>query len=186
MTTQSIEDKIADLDPDKVDFTDPATWANLIPDDGPADGGAAASTQTAQGDIAASAAAPAAAPAPAAQAPAPAASAPAAAPAPASAAEPSASPAAGPGQDAYVAGVLAADGKTVIPYSVLKTTREQLRASNDRAAQLEEQLEQARRQSTTSQEALAAAKADPGALTDEQIAQIEADFPQLAAPLKAL
>lgn len=188
MTTKSIEDRIADLDPDKIDFTDPAAWASLIPDDGPADGGVGTSGQPAPGDIAAPAAAPMApTPAPAAPAPAPAASAPVASPsAAAPAAEPSAAPAAGPGQDAYVAGVLAADGKTVIPYAVLKSTREQLRESSQRAAELERELDAARKAASTSQEALAAAKADPASLTPEQIAQIAADFPQLEAPLKVM
>ncbi|MFY9479169.1 MAG: hypothetical protein WAQ08_16105 [Aquabacterium sp.] len=188
MTKQSLEDRIADLDPDKVDFTDPATWANLIPDADPADGGAAASNQSAPGDTAAPAAAHAtAASAPAAPAPAPAATAPAAAaPAPAPAVDPSAAPTAGPAQDGYVAGVLTADGKSVIPYTVLKSTRDQLRDSVNRNVQLERELDEARKAASTSQEALAAAQADPASLTPEQIALIESDFPQLAAPLKVM
>lgn len=77
------------------------------------------------------------------------------------------------------AGVFGKDGKTVLSYSVLKGAREEAKAhriareqAEQRAAQLEQQIEDLRAGKKPTED-------EAGDLTPEQLAEMEADFPQL-------
>lgn len=175
MTTEALQARIDALNPDAVDWNDPETYAALgVGKDEPGD----EQGQQEQGDTAQ---APAAAPAPA-----PAAAAPVAAPAPADSSQaPAAAPA--PSEPARVDGVLAKDGKTVIPYGVLAAARNEARTAHQRAEAAEAALAEAQRQATAASSDLAnRAAADPNSLTDAEMAELEQDFPALAKPLKLL
>lgn len=165
--------KTLDSLPDDFNFDDANALAKVM---GEADPDEGAGQQTAPGDTAATqttAPAPAPAAAPAAT---PAA---VATPAPAPAAESSTSPpAAAPATDVTVEGVLAKDGKHVLPYSALQESRRDALLNKRRADELAEANQRL-------QEQLEAAKAgkpidgEP-AMSDEQMAALEKDFPQLA------
>lgn len=133
-----------------------------------------------QGDTAS---APAAAPA------APAAAAPAAAPAavaavaPSAQADGSATPAAAAADPVQVDGVLTKDGKHTMPYAVLQGARREALENRQRA----EALEETNRQLQEQIEALKTGQpSGESEFTAEQLAQVEADFPQLAPYIKTI
>jgi hypothetical protein len=175
MTTETLQARIDALNPDTVDWNDSATYAALgigVDDDEDGQG------QQDQGDTAqASAAAPAPAPA----------AAPVAAPAPAESSQaPAAAPA--PSEPDRVDGVLAKDGKTVIPYGVLAAARRDAQNAHQRAEAAEAALAEAQRQAPAAGTSDLAdrAAANPDSLTDAEMAELEQDFPALAKPLKLL
>lgn len=117
----------------------------------------------------------------------PAAAAPAAAPPPAPAAAPavdsSAPPAAAATEPVQVEGVLTKDGKHTMPYAVLQGARREAILNKQRADQLEEANQQLQAQI----EALkSGAPQGESEFTPEQLAQVEADFPQLAPYIKTI
>jgi hypothetical protein len=87
-------------------------------------------------------------------------------------------------------GVLTKDGKHVIPYSVLATARERQQAAEQRAVELAAQLEALKSTATTATPATPAAAAaaatatDEGALSADELAAIEADFPAIGKLIK--
>lgn len=178
MSTEALQARIDALNPDTVDWNDAATYAALgIGVDDETDGGQGAREN--QGDTAS---APAAAPAPA-----PAAAAPVAAPAPAESSHaPAAAPA--PSDPGPVDGVATADGKRVIPYGVLKAARESAHQANLRAEAAEAALAELQRQAPKpgASDLADRAQADPNSLTDQEMAELEEDFPALAKPLRIL
>lgn len=171
--------KVLDNLPDDFNYEDANALAKVM---GPAATEEGAQTQDPPGDTAATQA-PAPAPAPiAAPAAAPAPVAAAAAPAPA--AESSDPPAAAaPATDVRVEGVLAKDGKHVLPYSALQESRREALTQRGRADELAETNRRL-------QEQLEAAKAGrpidgESAISEEELAQVEKDFPQLAPFVKS-
>lgn len=176
MTTTTIQERIDATDPDKINWNDPGAYAALgIGKDDEDD----QSSEEGQGDT--TTPAPSAAPAPA-----PAAAPAAPAPAPVTSAPPAAEPA--PAPNAAVEGVLTKDGKSVIPYAVLQAARREAREANDRAEQATAALEEARRQAPAAGQSDLAdrAAANPDSLTDQEMAELEQDFPALAKPLRLL
>lgn len=175
-TDTELHSRIDALD-SKVDYSDPATYADLL------GYGAEAELPTevdepSQGDTETTEETTEAAPA-------------AAAPAPA-ATESSATPAAAnpaKDDDGAVAGVATKDGKRVIPYAVLKETRESASQAVARAqelaeanARLQAQLDAAMAGKTSTTTASDAEVT----YTAEQIAEMELDFPEQARQAKAI
>lgn len=177
-TIEQMQERINALNPDTMDWNDAAAYAALGigagDDDGPID-----ESQIEQGDtdVQQAAAAPASAPA----------AAPAAAPAPSeSSAPPAAASASESGEQ--VEGVATADGRRVIPYAVLRQTREEARHFRDENERLRQQLEEATKSAagTGQQDLVARANAAPETLTDEDLAELEQDYPTLSKALKAI
>lgn len=114
--------------------------------------------------------------------PAPAAPAPAESSAPAGAAD---------GGEQQVDGVSTRDGKHVLPYAVLKDTREALAAEKARATELEAALKRmkdeaaAKEAGTSTQSSEAQAQADANLFTDEELAEMEEGLPAVAKIAKA-
>lgn len=104
-------------------------------------------------------------------------------PAPAPAVESSEAPAAAATEPVQVDGVLTKDGKHTMPYAVLQDARRQALENRQRAEALEadkqallEQIEALKTGQPTGQPEY----------TEEQLAQVEADFPQLAPYIKTI
>lgn len=170
--------KTLDSLPDDFNFEDPKALAQVMGEGDPNDEAAAAAGQgdTTATQVTEAATAPAAAPA--------AAPAPAAASAPAPAVESSAAPAAAaPAADVKVEGVLAKDGKHVLPYSALQESRRDALLNKRRADELEEANQRLQAQI----ESLKSGKPIDGApvMSEEEMAQLEKDFPQLAPLMKS-
>ncbi len=182
--TKEIQQRIEEMNPDTVDWNDASTYAALGvgEDDGTAAEGAPLG-DTIEAQAAANAKATAPAPA---------------APEPAKTEEPakvesSETPNAAAQQkpDDQVDGVATRDGKRVIPYAVLKTTRDELRAREQalqekeaELARLKEQL--AAKAAEAGSAAVDKATADPAKLTAAQMEKIRADFPEVADALDAM
>lgn len=171
-TEQEVLQRIESANPDLINWNDANAYAALgigADEEGGADPqGETADTTEAQ--------------------PAPAPAAPPAAPA---ATAPSAPPGATPQQTsppAEAEGIASRDGKHIIPYAVLQETRRQAQEATARVQELERQLaEKVSSASPTGNNALAdKAAADPNSLTDAEIEELAADFPQLAKPLRLL
>lgn len=179
MAKKDISERIAELDPDQINWSDPNAYAAMgIGKDDDEGGGS-----NPQGDTDGNAPAPASSATPAHAAPAvPAA--PAAAPA--SSATPAAAPAVQP--EDRPAGVATRDGKQVIPYAVLEATRRANKELQEQLSEAREQLSQAAARSSLHGESNLAdrAAADPDSLTDAELEELAADFPQLAKPLRIL
>jgi hypothetical protein len=179
--TQELEQRIAELNPDTMNWNDASAYAALGIGQGDDEDGHGEGQP--EGDtIDTGEASPAPAPAAAAAAP--------AAPAPTeSSASPAAAPAApqSPGAEP-VDGVATRDGKRIIPYAVLQQTRQAVRERDQEIEQLRQQLATATaKASPAGQNDLAdRAAADPDSLTDDELQELEADFPQLAKPLRLL
>lgn len=138
------------------DFTDPQTYSKLMGyDEAPAEAAPATEGETQ------AAAAPTA---PAAQ-------------------ESSASPAAAEPVETEAAGIATKDGKHVIPMAVLTDTRNALARANAQAQELAK-ANQRLQQELEAKAAPAPAPAEP-ALSDEDLAEIEADFPAVGKLAKA-
>lgn len=137
------------------DLSDPQTYSKLL---GYSDEDRGA--QPAQGDTAATPTAPAAT----------------------VATESSAPPAAAVKPEAEAAGIATKDGKHVIPMAVLTDTRQALARANERADAL---IAENRRLEQEKAAALAAAKPAPEPERDEELEELETDFPQVAKRLKA-
>lgn len=174
MTTVDLQARI-DAIPENADWNDPATYAALgVGVDEPGD---ETGEQEEQGETGQAAAAPAPAPA----------AAPVAAPAPTESSQaPAAAPA--PSEPERIDGVATADGKRVIPYAVLKQAREVAHQATVRAEAAEAALEEAKRQAPKpgASDLADRAQANPDSLTDEEMAELEQDFPALAKPLRLL
>lgn len=128
---------------------------------------ATAATAPAPAPVAAPAAAPATAPAPA----------------PAAPADSSATPTAAANEPVQVDGVLTKDGKHTMPYAVLQGARREALENRQRA----EALEETNRQLQEQIEALRSGKpTGESEFTEEQLAQVESDFPQLAPYIKTI
>ncbi|HEY1129139.1 MAG TPA: hypothetical protein VGF12_07030 [Roseateles sp.] len=173
MSTANLQARIDALNPDTVDWSDPALYEGLGIgiEEGDED-------EQDKGDSAtAAAAAPATAPA----------AAPAAAPAPAQSSEaPAAAPATSDAE--HVDGVATADGKRVIPYAVLKQTRESERHAREENTSLRAQLEEAQRQLNAAGNPDLAARASsaPETLTPQELAELEQDYPSLSKLVKVV
>ena len=165
MSEKSFEDRMFEADLTGVDVTDAAAIADLldlhpdeaVSDTGETEGAVAAETETAP--VAAEVGAEAVAPK-----------------------ESSVSPDAATGTQNDIAGVLTKDGKHVIPHAVLSAERtekihwrEAAAAERARAEQAEQKLE----------DALAGRSPKQEALTEEIVAQREADFPEHGKELRA-
>lgn len=183
--TKEIQQRIEEMNPDTVDWNDASTYAALgvgEDDDGTAGEGAPL------GDtIEEQAAADAKASAPASAAPEP------AKPEQPAKTESSESPNAAAQQkpDEQVDGVATRDGKRIIPYAVLKTTRDELRARElalqEKGAELEKLKEQlAAKAADAGSAAVDKAMANPAKLTEAQIEKIRLDFPEVADALEAM
>lgn len=179
MASKDIGESIAALDPDQINWSDPNAYAAMGIGEDEVDG----EGDSTQGDTAAQASAPAAAATPAPAAPAVAAT-------PAAPAASSATPGtatATPTDDARPAGIATRDGKQVIPYAVLEATRRDLKAATEREQHLKDQLAQAVANAAPQGTTLTdKAVANPDSLTDDELNELAADFPQLAKPLRIL
>jgi hypothetical protein len=169
MTTENDLAKTLDNLPDNFDYEDSNALAQAMGVDmsdeeqGDVDTGDTTTEQAAATPAAAPAAAPSAAPAPA--------------------VESSATPAAAATEPVQVDGVLTKDGKHTMPYAVLQDARRQALENRQRAEALEadkqallEQIEALKSGQPTGQ----------SEYTEEQLAQVEADFPQLAPYIKTI
>lgn len=168
MSTEDLQARLDALNLDTVDWADPATYVSLGMGTGDADDEQGQQEQ--QGDIAqATAAAPAAAPAPA---------------------NSSHAPAAAPAVEDpdRVDGIATADGKRVIPYAVLKSTRESERSAREENATLRAQLEEAQQKLTAAGNPDLAARAAsaPETLSAEELAELEQDYPSLSKLAKVV
>lgn len=182
--TKDIQQRIEEMNPDTVDWNDAGTYAALGvgDDDGTASEGAPLG-DTIEEQAAADAKA---------SAPAQAASVPAKTEEPPkteSSETPNAAAQAKP--DEQVDGVATRDGKRVIPYAVLKTARDELRAREQalqekeaELARLKEQL--AAKAADTGNAAVDKAMANPAKLSEAQIEKIRVDFPEVADALEAM
>lgn len=81
-----------------------------------------------------------------------------------------------------VAGVASKDGSRVLPYAALQSERRARAHATGRAARAEEELAAARQQIAD----LKAGKTDPAELSEEDVAQMESDFPDQGAKLRAV
>jgi hypothetical protein len=168
MTGKTFEERIDALDPDQINWNDAGAYAAMgvgVDDDDES------GLEQEEVDTTAETTPPASAPAAAAPAPAPAASSPAAAPAPTD-------------PTAQVDGIATADGKRIIPYAVLQATRRELAETNNRLAEAQAALEAAKKAPAGDNSLSDRAADDPNSLTDEEMAELEQDFPALAKPLK--
>ena len=180
MTTENELASTLDKLPDDFNFEDPNALAKAMGVDmSDTEGDPGAAVDTGDTTTATAAAAPAA-PAPAAPAATPAAPA-AAAPAPV---DSSAAPAAAATTDpVQVDGVLTKDGKHTMPYAVLQGARREALENRQRA----DAAEEANRQLQAQIEALKTGQpTGETEFTPEQLAQVEADFPQLAPYIKTI
>lgn len=159
--SETLNDRLEALDT-SVDFSDPTTYANLLGyNDEPAE---ATTPPQAQGET----------PQPAAQA--------------APAEESSAAPAAAEEVETDAAGIATRDGKSVIPFKVLHDTRQRANEIAKTVERLQRELE-AKQAGTSTEKTEAKAAADASALSDQDLSDIEADFPavaKLAQAYKAL
>lgn len=173
MAQTDISDRIAAIDPDRINWSDPNAFAAMgigEPDD-------ESGTDANEGDTQAADSAQAAAATPASAAPAPAAS-PTAAPA-TSSATPAAAQATAPAEPERPHGVATRDGKHIIPYEVLEAARAAARNAERERDELRQRLEQAAeapgRSGAAASEELQE-RAAQGLLTEEE----RTDFPGLA------
>lgn len=160
--------KLDALGPQSVDYSDPSTYAELLGynDEPPA---TEAPAQP-QGDTP-----PAEAAAPAAPAE------------PAKSSEPPAAAETPAPQE--VAGVVTKDGKNYLPFAVLESTREKAKQEAERARAQADLAARLARENEELKQQLAAGAAKPQdeipGMTDEEIADLEADFPAVAKVAKA-
>lgn len=102
-------------------------------------------------------------------------------PTPAPTQAPAAAPVAG-AEGTKIEGVLNKDGTRVLPYGALQAERRAARAANGRADRAEKELEIAKQQLAD----IKAGKVPVGDLTEEDVAQMETDFPEQGAKMRAL
>lgn len=82
-----------------------------------------------------------------------------------------------------VEGVLSKDGQRVLPYGALQAARRDARQAESKAARAQRENEELRKQL---EEFKAGRGEDIGDLTEEEIAEMEADFPERGKKLRAL
>lgn len=188
--TQDIHSKIDALDSSKVDYSDPGTYMDLLGygTDG-ADGGAgqdAGETSGASADQGDTAPANAAAAAPAGGQPTDAGAA-ASAPGGADSSDTPAAADSGESAPEVIDGIATRDGKRIIPYAVLQAERRDKQALQTRVDELQAQLQaKAGAASTETGDLADRAATDPNSLTDDELQQLEQDFPSLAKPLRMI
>lgn len=116
-------------------------------------------------------------------APAPAATEPATPPAEAAAAPAAGADAPAATEPEKVVGVASKDGGRVLPYSALQAERRSARAASSRAERAERELEDARKQL---EDFKAGKTPETGELTEAEIADMEANFPEQGKKMRAL
>lgn len=180
MAKKDITERIDELNPDTINWSDPGAYAamGIGEDDGEGD-------EQPQGDSTNGGQAPAAAATPAPAAPAVTAT---PAPAPAQRSEAPAAAASTEGEPERPQGVATRDGRHVIPYAVLEQARERTRQLEQQNQQLQEQLAAAanRADPSGSSELAQRAQSDPDSLTPAELEELAADFPSLAKPLQMM
>lgn len=162
--SETLTERIEALESSGVDYSDPKTYADLLGygEEGQEDQPAAAEVQGETKEPAAQAEPPAQ--------------------------ENSAAPAAAEEVETEAAGIATKDGKRVIPFAVLQDTRNKANELAKTVERLQRELE-AKQAGTTTAKTDAQAAADASALSDEDLSDIEADFPavaKLAQAYKAL